>query len=189
VGKTSEREGVLLISSISGNYISAKIKPTEFNLSLPRFSCLKMTGRNPKQPPQILCSDSRTVRTVTAINVVRFSRKLCPEINAVVRRPYDLYGLINAAVCLVLHAALCPEQVQKTHPYQIHTVRIYISCWLPRNPCPAFVLEIVPLICCKPFFRKLETSLLLLSLNLSISLGKNDFSFGLFPPLESLSDF
>jgi hypothetical protein len=28
VGKTSEREGVL-ISSISGNYISAKIKPTE----------------------------------------------------------------------------------------------------------------------------------------------------------------
>jgi hypothetical protein len=30
VGKTSEREGVLLISSISGNYISAKIKPTEF---------------------------------------------------------------------------------------------------------------------------------------------------------------
>jgi hypothetical protein len=34
VGKTSEREGVL-ISSISGNYISAKIKPTEFYLSLP----------------------------------------------------------------------------------------------------------------------------------------------------------
>jgi hypothetical protein len=29
VGKTSEREGVLLISSISGNYISAKIKPTD----------------------------------------------------------------------------------------------------------------------------------------------------------------
>jgi hypothetical protein len=28
VGKTSEREGVLLISSISGNYILAKIKPT-----------------------------------------------------------------------------------------------------------------------------------------------------------------
>jgi hypothetical protein len=48
VGKTSEREGVLLISSISGNYISAKIKPTEFYLSLPRFPCLKLTGRNPK---------------------------------------------------------------------------------------------------------------------------------------------
>jgi hypothetical protein len=29
VGKTSEREGVLLISSISGNYISAKIKPAD----------------------------------------------------------------------------------------------------------------------------------------------------------------
>jgi hypothetical protein len=48
VGKTSEREGVLLISSISGNYISAKIKPTEFYLSLPRFPCLKLTGRNQK---------------------------------------------------------------------------------------------------------------------------------------------
>ena len=47
VGKTSEREGVLLISSISGNYISAKIKPTEFTYLFPRFSCLKFTGRNP----------------------------------------------------------------------------------------------------------------------------------------------
>jgi hypothetical protein len=38
--------------------------------------------------------------------------------------------------------------------------------------------------------QKIETSLLLLlSLNLSKSHGKNDFSFGLFPPLESLSDF
>jgi hypothetical protein len=34
VGKTSEREGVLLISSIFGNYISAKIKPAVY-LSLP----------------------------------------------------------------------------------------------------------------------------------------------------------
>jgi hypothetical protein len=47
VGKTNEREGVLLISSISGNYISAKINPQNFNLSLPRFSCLKLTRRNP----------------------------------------------------------------------------------------------------------------------------------------------
>jgi hypothetical protein len=37
--------------------------------------------------------------------------------------------------------------------------------------------------------QKIETLLLfLLSLNLSISPRKNEFSFGLFPPLESLSD-
>jgi hypothetical protein len=36
--------------------------------------------------------------------------------------------------------------------------------------------------------EKWKLLLLLLSLNLSNSLGKNDFSFGLFPPLESLSD-
>jgi len=41
-----------------------------------------------------------------------------------------------------------------------------------------------------PFpLQKIETLLLfLLSLNLSISHGKNEFVFGLFPPLESLSD-
>ena len=37
--------------------------------------------------------------------------------------------------------------------------------------------------------KKWKLSLLLLSLNLSISLGKNELSFGLFPPLESLSDW
>jgi hypothetical protein len=37
--------------------------------------------------------------------------------------------------------------------------------------------------------QKMETLLLfLLSLNLSISPRKNESSFGLFPPLESLSD-
>jgi hypothetical protein len=39
VGKTSEREGVLLISS-NLEITSAKIKPTVY-LSLPRFPCLK----------------------------------------------------------------------------------------------------------------------------------------------------
>ena len=99
VGKTSEREGVLLISSISGNYISAKIKPTEFNLSLPRFPCLKLTGRHPKsttsktvlrQPyrtdchnikcctvlwknvPRIYCSCTATVRPVRIIKCALF---------------------------------------------------------------------------------------------------------------------
>jgi hypothetical protein len=41
----------------------------------------------------------------------------------------------------------------------------------------------------KTLLQKMETfSFFLLSLNLSISPRKNDFSFGLFPPLESLSD-
>jgi hypothetical protein len=44
VGKTNEREGVLLISSIL-EITSAKIKPIVY-LSLLRFPCLKMTGRN-----------------------------------------------------------------------------------------------------------------------------------------------
>jgi hypothetical protein len=48
VGKTSEREGVLLISSISGNYISIKIKPTEFYLSLPSISVLEIYWKKPK---------------------------------------------------------------------------------------------------------------------------------------------
>ena len=110
MGKTSEREGVLLISSISGNYISAKIKPTEFKLSLPRVLCLKLTGRHPNLLPQILCSDNRTVRTVTAINAVRIYGKTCPEFIAAVRRPYDLYELINAPFLLDLRAAVRTAQ-------------------------------------------------------------------------------
>jgi hypothetical protein len=53
VGKTSEREGVLLISSISGNYISAKIKPTEFYLSLPSISVLEIYWKKPNSHLEI----------------------------------------------------------------------------------------------------------------------------------------
>jgi hypothetical protein len=86
---------------------------------------------------------------------------------------YGLYGPINAAVCLEIRAAVRPKQVQKTQPYQIRTVRIYISCWLPRNSCPTFVLKIVPLLCCKPFFRKWETSPSL-ALSQSLNLSKKE---------------
>jgi hypothetical protein len=126
VGKTSEREGVLLISSISGNYISAKLKPTEFTYLFPRFSCLKFTGRNPNLQPRFLCSDSRTVRTVTAINVVRISEIRAQKFNAAVRRPYSLYGPLNVPFLLGNRAAVRPEQENKCWLYQIRTVRIFL---------------------------------------------------------------
>jgi hypothetical protein len=47
-----------------------------------------------------------------------------PEFTAAVRRPYDLYGSINAACYLDLRAAVRSEQVQQSRPYQIRTVRI-----------------------------------------------------------------
>jgi hypothetical protein len=52
---------------------------------------------------------------------------------------------------------------------------------LPWKSCHFFAAN--------PSSENWKLLLLLLSLNLSISPRKNDFSFGLFPPLESLSDF
>jgi hypothetical protein len=93
-----------------------------------RFPCLKFTGRNTNLQPRFLCSDSRTVRTVTTINAVRILEKCAQKFNAAVRRPYDLYGSINAACSLDLHAAVRSEQVQQSRPYQIRTVRIFPCC-------------------------------------------------------------
>jgi hypothetical protein len=54
---------------------------------------------------------------------------------------------------------------------------------------PLFCLEIRASFLLLSSSQKKETLLLfLLSLNLSISPRKNEFVFGLFPPLESLSD-
>jgi hypothetical protein len=101
VGKTSEREGVLIISSISGNYISAKIKPTEFTYLFPRFPCLKFTGRNPTQPPSksVLRQPYRTdCHNIKCCTICLKNR--AQKFVAAVRRPYSLYGPLNAPFSL-----------------------------------------------------------------------------------------
>jgi hypothetical protein len=180
VGKTSEREGVLLISS-NLEITSAKINQQQLLISSLRFPCLKCTGRKPTtatsknvhtQPyrtdctdfwkfvPRICCSCTAAVRTVrTKKNIFFFVLRAveCNRYRNLCCIKSVPYGLINAAGCLDLRAQLCLEN--------------RASSLLP------FPLQ------------KIETLLLfLLSLNLSISHGKNEFVFGLFPPLESLSD-
>ena len=122
VGKTSEREGVL-ISSISGNYISAKIKPTEFTYLFPRFPCLKFTGRNPNLQPRFLCSDSRTVRTVTAINAVRISWKTRPEISCYCMTVVRPVRIIKCTLFLGIRAAVrpVPEKINAAVPNPYRT--------------------------------------------------------------------
>jgi hypothetical protein len=68
VGKTSEREGVLLISSNSGNYIS-KNKTNSKYLSLPSFSVLEIYRKKPN-------SCNLEIRAQTAV-------------------PYGLYGFLE----------------------------------------------------------------------------------------------
>jgi hypothetical protein len=105
----------------------------------------------------------------------------------VVRRPYGLYGPLNVPFLLGNCAVVRPEQKLKcgcTKSVQYGFILLLIcleirALALPWNSCHFFAAFSA---------QKIETSLLLLSLNLSISLGKNDFSFGLFPPLESLTD-
>jgi len=80
VGKTSEREGVLLISS-NLEITSAKIKPTVY-LSLPRFPCLKNDWKKYTHNNLEIraLTHSRTVRTVSSLNAVRFTLKNVPRI-------------------------------------------------------------------------------------------------------------
>jgi hypothetical protein len=91
--------------------------------------------------------------------------------------------------CLGFRAAVYAETEQYALLFQIRTVRISSSAGclgfraasLSWKSCPFFLLQTL--------LQKWETLLLfLLSLNLSNSHGKNEFVFGLFPPLESLSD-
>jgi hypothetical protein len=140
--------------------------------------------------PRFLCSDSGTVRTVPAINVVRILEKNAPRNLMLLyggrTTCTDQYVRHVPSICVLLYGQNKYNKVGRTKSV---LYGFFLAADLPRNSCPSLLWNSVPLFCCKPFFRKLETSLLLLSLNLSISPRKNDFSFGLFPPLESLSDF
>jgi hypothetical protein len=117
------------------------------------------------------------------------SRKSCPDFAVVVPRPYGLYGPLNVAFCLGKRAAIRPAQKikccrTKSVPYRFISPAGYLEIHaqlLPWKSCHFFATN--------PSSENWKLLLLLLSLNLSISPRKNDFSFGLFPPLESLSDF
>jgi hypothetical protein len=154
VGKTSEREEVLLISS-NLKITSAKINQQQLLISSLRFPCLKCTGRKPTtatsknvhtQPyrtdctdfwkfmPRICCSCTAAVRTVKNIFFSRFAccgvcnryRNLC----CIKSVPY---GLINAAGCLDLRAQLCLENCASSSAA--------LSSSENRNPSPVLALS------------------------------------------------
>jgi hypothetical protein len=85
-----------------------------------------------------------------------------------------LYGLLRKLIAAV------------PNPYRTDSS---LAVDLPRNSCPSLPWKSCHFFAAKPSSENWKLLLLLLSLNLSISPRKNDFSFGLFPPLESLSDF
>jgi hypothetical protein len=89
VGKTSEREGVLLISSNSGNYIS-KNKTNSKYLSLPSFSVLEIFRKKPNSSNLEICA-----QTAVPYGLYGFFGKSCPDFNATVQQPYGLYGSLN----------------------------------------------------------------------------------------------
>jgi hypothetical protein len=99
-----------------------------------------------------------------------FMEKRAQKLIAAVRRPYNLYGPLNAPFSSIFELLYELLQRNKCCRTKIRTVRIFLSCWLPRNPCPSFALEFVPLLCCFLFSEKIETfSSLALSQSLNLS--------------------
>jgi hypothetical protein len=111
----------------------SKNKTNSMYLSLPSIFVLEICGRNQntatsksvhKQPYRTDCTDCT-------------SRKSCPEFAAAVRRSIRYVRTIKC--CLLpwktCCCTACSEKLML--PYQIRTVQIYLSCWLPRNPCPS----------------------------------------------------
>ena len=169
----------------AGNYISAKIKPTASTYLFPRIPCLNLSGRNPTQPP------SKTVHRQpyrTDCTDCTDCEKRAQKFTATVWWLYGLYGLIKSPFFFIC-VQICAQNrynkccCTKSVPYGLFNaagcLEIRASS-LPWNSC---------LFSAAFFFSENGNPLLfLLSLNLSNSLGKNEFVFGLFPPLESLSD-
>jgi hypothetical protein len=101
VGKTSEREGVLISSNLE--ITSAKIKPTVY-LSLPPFPCLKNDWKKYTHSnleiralTQPYCTDCFFIKCCT-VHLEKRAQSLL--------LPYDLYGTVNVAQCLDLRAVL-----------------------------------------------------------------------------------
>jgi hypothetical protein len=84
-----------------------------------------------------------------------------------------LYGL-----CRKLMAAV-------PNPYRTDSS---LAAVLPRSLCPSLPWNSCHFFAENPSSENGNFLLFLLSLNLPNSHGKNEFVFGLFPPLESLSD-
>ena len=173
----------------SGNYIS-KNKTNSLLISS-SFSVLEkwleeihpQQPRNPCTHTQPYCTDCFFIKCCT-VHLEKRAQNLL--------QPYDC-------------RTTCTEQLM------LPNASICVLFWVYnryRNPCciksvpyglinAAGCLDLRAQLCLEnrassllPFpLQKIETLLLfLLSLNLSISHGKNEFVFGLFPPLESLSD-
>jgi len=187
VGKTSEREGVLLISS-NLEITSAEFKPTVY-LSLPRNSCMNLTGKITTTVPSFSVPRLPYSTACPELMLCDLLWKSCPKNGSSRTAAVQLYGWVNVpslprfpCCCVCWNWTVCSAV---PNPYRTD----FFFCWLPRFSCCFFVLEIVPLFLLQTLLQKWETLLLfLLSLNLSNSHGKNEFVFGLFPPLESLSD-
>ena len=165
-----------------------KLKPTDY-LSLPRILCMNLTERNYKTAPSISVPRLPYSTACPELMLCDLLWKSCPENGSSRTAAVQLYGWVNApslprfpCCCVCWNWTVCSAV---PNPYRTD----FFFCWLPRFPCCFFVLEIVPLFLLQTLLQKWETLLLfLLSLNLSNSHGKNEFVFGLFPPLESLSD-
>ena len=163
VGKTSEREGVLLISS-NLKITSAKINQQQLLISSLRFPCLKCTGRKPTtttsknmhtQPyhtdctdfwkfvPRICCCCTVVVRSVRTIKCCLFPWKTC----AVPPRT----EIINVAAA---------------NPYRTD----YLMLLAASKFVPSFALKIVPPLCCSFLFRKWKPFSYSCSLSISQSL-------------------
>jgi hypothetical protein len=181
VGKTSEREEFFLFLQIL-EITSAKINQQQLLISSLRFPCLKCTGRKPTtatsknvhtQPYRTDCTD--------CTDFWKFVPRICCSCTAAVRTVKNIFfsRFACCGVCNRYRNLCCIKSV----PYGLINA--------------AGCLDLRAQLCLEnrassllPFpLQKIETLLLfLLSLNLSISHGKNEFVFGLFPPLESLSD-
>jgi hypothetical protein len=84
VGKTSEREGVLLISS-NLKITSAKIKPTAFTYLFPSISVLEINWKKPNTAFLDFCAKT----AVPYGRTVRNFEKCAQKLTAAVRRPYS----------------------------------------------------------------------------------------------------
>ena len=126
----------------SGNYIS-RIKPTVY-LSLPRNSCMNLTGKITTLPsfsvPRLSYSTA-----CPELMLCDLLWKSCPENGSSRTIAVQLYGWVNApslprflCCCVCWNWTVCSAV---PNPYRTD----FFFCWLPRFPCYFFALEIVPL--------------------------------------------
>ena len=102
VGKTSEREGVLISSNLK--ITSAKINQQQLLISSLRFPCLKCTGRKPTtatsknvhtQPYRTDCTDC-----TDCTDFWKFVPRICCSCTAAVRTVIFFFFVLRAVECV-----------------------------------------------------------------------------------------